>query len=284
MKEILDLYTKVLSLIQEENYLEAKPKLQELSDQIEKMAHSEKYKGHETIKNQQKIILMRLDSVLNQLQVGTEDVNLDGHNDNLFEIANAMKKKCLVEVDQKITFNDIIGLEGVKKDIKMELVNKLKYPSVFPYEKDQLNMLLFYGVPGTSKTKCFYAAVKEANISMVFNLHPKIVNSTWKGQSVKNLTAFFMMLRNNRPCFGLIDECEYLLRDRSKSSSNSDSDLTSAMLMETDPNRSDNFGITLICITNVPGEIDSGFRRRFREVFYFSPPNVEVYIELTIIM
>ena len=91
MKEILDLYTKVLSLMQEENYLEAKPKLQELSNQIEKMAHSEKYKGHETIKNQQKIILMRLDSVLNQLQVGTEDVNLDAHNDNLFEIANTMK-------------------------------------------------------------------------------------------------------------------------------------------------------------------------------------------------
>ena len=276
MNKIKDSYTKVLSHIQEGDYLKTEPDLHKITNLVEEMAQSEKHRGLDSIRDQQKVILMRLESLKDELQVGREEVNLDAHNDDLSAIANTMGKRCLIKIENEVTFDDIIGLESVKKDIKMELVNRLKYPTVFPRKEERLNMVLFYGVPGTSKTDCFYAAVKEAKVSKVYFLHPKLVNSTWKGQSVKNLLAFFMMLRSNRPCFGFMDECEYLLKDRSDSSNNSNADLTSAMLMETDSNRKDNYGITLVCATNKPSDIDSGFRRRFRDLFYFPPPNIEV--------
>ena len=58
MNKIKDSYTKVLSHIQEGDYLKTEPDLHKITNLVEEMAQSEKHRGLDSIRDQQKVILM----------------------------------------------------------------------------------------------------------------------------------------------------------------------------------------------------------------------------------
>merc|ERR1712064_100884 len=116
-------------------------------------------------------------------------------------------RETVVEVPN-VSWDDIGGLESVKRDLK-ELV---QYPVEHPEKFEKFGMtpsrgVLFYGPPGCGKTLMAKAVASECSANFVSIKGPELL-TMWFGESEANVREVFDKARAAAPCVLFFDELD----------------------------------------------------------------------------
>ncbi len=172
-----------------------------------------------------------------------------------------------------INFNDVGGMETVKKEIEMKIIKPLLHPELYKaYGKKTGGGILLYGPPGCGKTFIAKATAGQVNAKFI-SVSLNDILDMWVGNSEKNLHEIFELARHNTPCVLFIDEIDALGASRSDMKQSSGRHLINQFLQELDGINSTNEGVLTIGATNTPWNLDPAFRRpgRFDRIIFVPP-------------
>jgi SpoVK/Ycf46/Vps4 family AAA+-type ATPase len=176
-----------------------------------------------------------------------------------------------------IDFNDVGGMDRVKKEIDLKIIQPLKNPEIYKaYGKKIGGGILLYGPPGCGKTHLARATAGEVKAKFI-NITISDVLDMWIGNSEKNLNQIFEYARRNTPCVLFFDEIDALGASRSDMKQSAGRHLINQFLSELDGVDGNNDGILVLGATNAPWNLDPAFRRpgRFDRIIFVSPPDAE---------
>lgn len=182
-----------------------------------------------------------------------------------------------IKKENKITFNDIAGLETAKQSFKEKVVYAFKHKELYEkYGKKVGGGILLYGLPGTGKTMFAEAASNETD-SLFIPIKCSDIKSKWYGESEAKIKGIFDKARKAGKAIIFFDEFEAIGAKRSDNSDNGNNDLVPQILAEMQGVNSNNSNsvIVVIAATNKPWAIDSAFLRpgRFDEKIYIPLPD-----------
>ncbi|KAL4457784.1 hypothetical protein ABPG75_012649 [Micractinium tetrahymenae] len=126
-------------------------------------------------------------------------------------------RETVVEVPN-ITWDDIGGLENVKR----ELQETVQYPVEHPEKFEKYGMapskgVLFYGPPGCGKTLLAKAIANECQANFISVKGPELL-TMWFGESEANVREIFDKARQSAPCVLFFDELDSIAVQRGSSS------------------------------------------------------------------
>lgn len=186
-----------------------------------------------------------------------------------------------VEVDNRflqkptINFNDVGGMENVKREIELKIIKPLLHPELYKaYGKKIGGGILLYGPPGCGKTYLAKATAGQVNARFI-SVSLNDILDMWIGNSEKNLHDVFELARQNAPCVLFIDEIDALGASRSDMKTSSGRHLINQFLQELDGIDNNNDGVLILGATNTPWNLDPAFRRpgRFDRIVFIPPPD-----------
>lgn len=130
---------------------------------------------------------------------------------------------------------------------------------------------LFYGPPGTGKTLTA-SLLGKATQMPVYRVDLSLVVSKYIGETEKNLSKIFDMAESKRWIL-FFDEADALFGKRVQTSSSNDrfANQEIAFLLQ----RIEDFDGLIILASNIKGNIDEAFARRFQSMIYFPLPEKE---------
>merc|ERR1711966_363785 len=122
-------------------------------------------------------------------------------------------RETVVEVPN-VTWDDIGGLENVKR----ELQEVVQYPVEHPEQFEKFGMqpskgVLFYGPPGCGKTLLAKAIANECQANFISIKGPELL-TMWFGESESNVREVFDKARQASPCVLFFDELDSIARAR----------------------------------------------------------------------
>ncbi|EMY4796041.1 TPA: 26S protease regulatory subunit [Bacillus pacificus] len=204
--------------------------------------------------------------------------DMEKYREKIKVISFDREKNQMVEVEEsKITFDDVGGMEDIKKKINMDFIMPIKNPEYFQaFGKKVGGSLLFYGPPGCGKTFLARAVAGEINANFI-HLELQAILSMWSGEAEKSLHEVFEEARKTKPCILFIDELDAYGGNRQKMGAHHQRTLVNQLLVEMDGSNSFNEGVYIIGATNTPWYIDPALRRpgRFNSLVFVAPPNNE---------
>jgi SpoVK/Ycf46/Vps4 family AAA+-type ATPase len=135
---------------------------------------------------------------------------------------------------------------------------------------------LFYGPPGTGKTLTASLLGKSAGLD-VYRIDLSLIVSKFIGETEKNLSGLFDMAENKNWIL-FFDEADSLFGKRTGTKDSNDryANQEVSYLLQ----RIEDFPGVVILASNIKGNIDDAFIRRFQSVIYFPNPGVEEKIRL----
>jgi len=185
-------------------------------------------------------------------------------------------RETVVEVPN-VTWDDVGGLEGVKR----ELQETVQYPVEHPEKFEKFGMspskgVLFYGPPGCGKTLLAKAIANECQANFISIKGPELL-TMWFGESEANVREIFDKARQSAPCVLFFDELDSIAVQRG--SSNGDAGgagdrVLNQMLTEMD-GMSSKKTVFIIGATNRPDIIDPALLRpgRLDQLIYIPLPD-----------
>lgn len=186
-----------------------------------------------------------------------------------------MVEAILNEVIQVSTtdWNDIAGLEGVKKIIREIIIWPMERPDIFTGLRAAPRGILFFGPPGTGKTM-FGRVIATQSKSTFFNISASSLTSKWIGDGEKMVRALFAVARVKQPSVIFIDEIDSILTQRSDTEHESSRRLKTEFLIQFDGCATTTQDrILVIGVTNRPQELDEAARRRLVKRIYIPLPD-----------
>ena len=186
-----------------------------------------------------------------------------------FKIFEPISKKYM------ISFDEVGGLQELKKQANIKIIQPFKNPELFKkFKKTAGGGILLYGPPGCGKSYFAKAIAGECGASF-YNVGIDEILDMYVGESEKNIKTLFETARNDRPAVIFIDEIDALGRKRELLKNSSLTTTINAFLAQMDGVDSDNENILIIGATNAPWDVDSAFKRtgRFDRVFFVPPPD-----------
>ncbi|MBL7885400.1 MAG: AAA family ATPase [Flavobacterium sp.] len=204
----------------------------------------------------------------NMLRVSNQASNYD---DDFNEDEN--EKSMMTKPD--INFDDVGGMEDVKKEIELKIIHPLNFPDLYKaYGKKTGGGILLYGPPGCGKTFIAKATAGHINANFIAVGLNDILDM-WVGNSEKNLHQVFEFARKNKPCVLFFDEIDALGASRNDMKHSSSKVLINQFLQELDGVETNNDGVLILGATNAPWHLDTAFRRpgRFDRIIFVPPPD-----------
>lgn len=186
------------------------------------------------------------------------------------------------ETGPRLTFQDVGGLENLKKQIARRIITPFKKPSLFAkYRRKAGGGVLLFGPPGCGKTLLARATAGECEARFV-NVPVVDVVDKYIGEAERKLAAIFADARRDTPTVLFFDELEALAGARRTSAHQSQISLVSTFLAEMDGFAKNNDGVLILAATNMPWAVDSAFRRpgRFDRVQFVPPPDKGARLEI----
>ncbi|XBW36551.1 hypothetical protein QEN19_002127 [Hanseniaspora menglaensis] len=193
-----------------------------------------------------------------------------------------------------LEWNDIIGLENCKQQLKETIVFPFLRPDLFSGLREPINGLLLYGPPGTGKTMLAKCVAYQTE-STFFNVSVSSITSKFLGESEKLVKGVFTLAAKLSPSIIFIDEIDSILGSRGSAGSGGDesgaagessrrfknefltqwSNLSYSLAEDGSFNR-----VLVLGCTNLPWVIDDAARRRFQKRIYCPLPNFQDRINL----
>ncbi|XP_024889684.1 fidgetin-like protein 1 isoform X1 [Temnothorax curvispinosus] len=200
-----------------------------------------------------------------------EDERLKNIDPNMIELI----KNEIMDLGKTITWDDIAGLEYIKKIVKEVVVFPMLRPDIFTGLRRPPKGILLFGPPGTGKTligKCIASQSK----STFFSISASSLTSKWIGDGEKMVRALFAVAKVHQPSVIFIDEIDSLLTQRSETEHESSRRLKTEFLVQLDgAATSEDDRILIVGATNRPQELDEAARRRLVKRLYVPLPELE---------
>jgi SpoVK/Ycf46/Vps4 family AAA+-type ATPase len=129
--------------------------------------------------------------------------------------------------------------------------------------------LLFTGGPGTGKTLAAEVLARETGSALIVADTPRLV-SKWLGETERNLAGLFRAAEESQAML-FFDEADAIFGKRIEAQEARDryANLQTAYLLQ----RIESFAGLVILATNLPGNLDEAFRRRFDAIIDFPQPD-----------
>ncbi|MCI8613294.1 MAG: ATP-binding protein [Clostridia bacterium] len=170
--------------------------------------------------------------------------------------------------NEKITFDDIIGLESAKQSLKRILINPLKNPEVYKkYKLRPGGNILLEGPPGTGKTTFAKAAANMLAVPFIPVDTNSLVDS-YIGKTGKNIDKMFasaraLIKKNGCPAVLFLDEFDAIAGRRGGDSKTAD-EAVPTLIRQMDGFDTDNSSLVILASTNLKENIDPAVLSRFR--------------------
>lgn len=182
---------------------------------------------------------------------------------------------------EKVTFNDVAGLEKAKDEIIYNVIEPLKNPEIAKkYKIVPGAKILLYGPPGTGKTYMARAVAGEVD-AVFYSVNCQDLISKYMGESSKQIEALFEEAQKNERAIIFFDEFDAVASKRENGGS-VDSEMArfvASFLTKVDGfKKSDSCKmLLLIAATNRPWAIDPAMLRggRFDIHIYIGLPDCE---------
>ena len=172
------------------------------------------------------------------------------------------KAKLLTENKNKVTFNDVAGIDEAKEEL-VEIVEFLKDPRKFQKLGGRIPKgALLVGRPGTGKTLLARAIAGEADVPF-FTISGSDFVEMFVGVGASRVRDMFEQGRRNAPCIIFIDEIDAVGRSRGAGlgGGNDEREQTlNQILVEMDGFDAQE-GIILVAATNRPDVLDPALLR-----------------------
>ena len=144
-------------------------------------------------------------------------VNQDHFKAALGQVNPSSLRETVVEVPN-VTWDDIGGLDEVKRDLQEMILYPIDHPDKF--EKFGMKPgkgVLFYGPPGCGKTLMAKAIANECSANFISIKGPELL-TMWFGESEANVRDVFDKARQAAPCVLFFDELDSIGTARGGSS------------------------------------------------------------------
>ncbi|WP_373049327.1 ATP-dependent zinc metalloprotease FtsH [Vulgatibacter sp.] len=188
------------------------------------------------------------------------------------------KAKLLSEVSNKITFNDVAGIDECKDELE-EIVSFLKDPKKYTRLGGRIPKgVLLMGPPGTGKTLLARSVAGEAGVPF-FSISGSDFVEMFVGVGASRVRDLFEQGKKNAPCIIFIDEIDAVGRHRGAGLGGGHDEreqTLNQLLVEMDGFES-NEGVILIAATNRPDVLDPALLRpgRFDRRIVVPRPDVK---------
>ncbi len=179
----------------------------------------------------------------------------------------------------KVWWQDVGGLDDVKKSLSDNLVTAMKEPNKFTKMGIRPPKgALMYGPPGCGKTLLARALATETGANMILVRGPEVL-SKWLGESEKAIREIFRKAKAASPCIVIFDELDSLARSKSGDNAGGET-LLSQLLTEIEEGSSSR--VVVVGITNRPDILDNALLRtgRLDLAFYVAPPDEKGRLEI----
>jgi transitional endoplasmic reticulum ATPase len=201
-------------------------------------------------------------------------IKMDDFKEALKGIEPSAMREVLVEVP-KVTWEDVGGLDDVKKEIVEAVEWPLKYPEKFKkFSIKPPKGVLLYGPPGTGKTLIAKAVAHETEANFITVKGSELL-SKWLGESEKAVRKIFRKARQVAPCIVFFDEIDAIAQMRGiDEGSRAVERVVNQILTEMD-GLEELEGVIVIGATNRPDILDPALLRpgRFDRLVYVKPPD-----------
>jgi transitional endoplasmic reticulum ATPase len=207
--------------------------------------------------------------------------------DDFFNAMHEIQPSALREVyveRPSVRWDDIGGLEGVKREIQEAVELPLKKPEVF--EKIGIRTIkgiLLYGPPGTGKSLLAKAVANETEANFI-SISGAQVLTKYVGESEKTVREIFKKARMAAPCVLFIDEIDGIAMRRSgrgESGTMVMERVVDTLLTEMDGLRSLK-NVVVIAATNRPDMLDPALMRagRFDRLIEIMAPDEKARLDI----
>ncbi|MFA5953099.1 MAG: CDC48 family AAA ATPase [Candidatus Pacearchaeota archaeon] len=201
-------------------------------------------------------------------------VKYDDFIDALKVVRPSAMREVLVETPT-LGWDDVGGLEDIKRDLKEAVEWPLKYPESFKRMGIRpARGILLYGPPGTGKTLLAKAVAKESESNFIQVKGPSLL-SMWVGKSEEGVRKIFERARQVAPCIIFFDELDSLAGKRGQDIGGTrvTERVLNQLLAEMD-GLEDLNDVLIIGATNRPDMIDPAILRpgRFDKILLVSAP------------
>ena len=211
---------------------------------------------------------------IDQKLISSIVVTRDDFQYGMIHVEPSAMREVLIEVPD-VTWNDIGGMESVKREVQEAVEWPLKYPQVFAHLKaKEPKGILLFGPPGTGKTLIAKAVAHESECNFISVKGPELM-SKWVGESEKGIRDIFRKARQASPSIIFFDEIDALLPKRGShaDSTHVTESVVSQILTEMD-GIEDLHNVTIIAATNRADMLDEAVLRpgRIERHIYVRPP------------
>ena len=166
-------------------------------------------------------------------------------------------------VESNVKFNDVVGLEEVKTNVRNMVIFPIQYKDIYStFKRRSGGGILLYGVPGTGKTMIAKAIANEIDAKLYF-VKCSDIASKWFGESERKVKELFIEARKNQRAVIFFDEFEALGIDRDSNESPCKR-IVCELLAQLQGFDNDDSTLLVIAATNRPWEIDSALLRNGR--------------------
>lgn len=185
-------------------------------------------------------------------------------------------RETVVEVPN-VTWEDIGGLENVKRELRELVQYPVEHPEKFlKFGMQPSRGVLFYGPPGCGKTLLAKAIANECQANFISIKGPELL-TMWFGESEANVRDIFDKARSAAPCVLFFDELDSIAKSRGSGGSDAGGAadrVINQMLTEMDGMGSKK-NVFIIGATNRPDVIDSAILRpgRLDQLIYIPLPD-----------
>ena len=216
--------------------------------------------------------------ILDQLKISGKDFD-----EALKVVRPSAMREVLVETPNT-KWNDIGGVDEVKRDLKEAVEWPLKYPDAFTSMGiTPPKGVLLYGPPGTGKTLLAKAVANESEANFIQIKGPSLL-SMWVGKSEEGVRKIFERARQVSPCVIFFDEIDSLAGKRGAGmtgGSKVTENVLNQLLAEMD-GIEDLTNVIVIGATNRPDILDPALLRpgRFDRIVYVPVPEQKGRLEI----
>ncbi|KAI3867002.1 hypothetical protein MKX03_022045 [Papaver bracteatum] len=117
----------------------------------------------------------------------------------------------------KVSWEDIGGLDTVKRELQETVQYPVEYPEMFKkFGMSPSKGVLLYGPPGCGKTLLARAIANECQANFISIKGPELL-TMWFGESEANVRGIFDKARQSAPCILFFDELDSIATQRGNS-------------------------------------------------------------------